>query len=232
MLPKIKHPTFTLELPISKKKIKFRPMLVKEEKILLMAKEGNSDTEILENLKAIIQNCVYEKLDLDNMPLVEVEYIFLNLRSKSINNIISVRVTDPYDRNIVHEVDVDLDNVKIKQKEIDTIIKIQDSVGMKMKLPTLNTLKRIDKAINMDDINLITLKDSIDTIFDSENSYRAADIPEEELNAFLDNLSTKHIDMLKNFFDNLPKLDLRIEYIDSRGNTSYRTLDTFHDFFH
>jgi len=231
MLPKIKHPVFSLDLPISKKKIKFRPMLVKEEKMLLLAKDGNSDTEILDNFKAVIQNCVQEKLDIDNLPLVEVEYIFLNLRSKSINNIISVRITDPYDPNIKHKVDIDLDDVSIKTSSIKDVIKLQDDIGIKLKVPTITTLRRLDQSTNEQDISLNTLKDCIDCVFDSETTYRIKDMPEDEVDAFIDSLSASHVKMIKEFFDNLPRLNLEVVFTDSKGKENKRTLDTFYDFF-
>lgn len=231
MLPKITHPIFTLNLPVSNTKITYRPMLVKEEKILLIAKEGNSQTEIIENVKAIIQNCVYEKLDFDYLPLVEAEYIFLNLRSKSINNIVPVTVTDPYDRSIKHKIDIDLDEVTISQKKNSNTIKIQDDIGIKLKLPTLNTIKNINQKEQKNNVNLQALKECIDCIYDSESVYKVKDIPSEEMDVFLENLSVKHVEMIKDYFDDLPRLNLNIEFIDSKGEKSTRTLDTFYDFF-
>lgn len=231
MLPKINYPVFTLNLPISNKRITFRPMLVKEEKILMLAKEGNSEVEIVENIKTIIQNCVKEEIDFDDLPLVEAEFIFLNLRSKSINNIVPVTVSDPHDPSIRHKVDIDLDQVTITSNNKNRVIDLQDGIGIKLKYPTLNTLKNVDRRKTIEVVNLTALRDCIDCVFDSENVYKFRDTPIEEANQFLDSLQAKHIEMISDFFDNLPKLNLKIDFVDSKGQDATRTLETFYDFF-
>ena len=131
MLPQITHPTFELFLPISKITIKYRPMLVKEEKMLLLSKEGNDDSMIVENIKNVLQNCCFNKLNFKKLPLAEVEFLFLNIRSKSIHNIISVRVTDRYNPQIKHSVDVDLDEVTIKfDGEQETKIMLKPTLAL------------------------------------------------------------------------------------------------------
>lgn len=231
MLPKINYPVFTLNLPISNKRITFRPMLVKEEKILMLAKEGNSEVEIVENIKTIIQNCVKEEIDFDDLPLVEAEFIFLNLRSKSINNIVPVTISDPHDPSIRHKVDIDLDQVTITSNNKSRVIDLQDGIGIKLKYPTLNTLKNVDRRKTIEVVNLTALRDCIDCVFDSENVYKFRDTPIEEANQFLDSLQAKHIEMISDFFDNLPKLNLKIDFVDSKGQDATRTLETFYDFF-
>lgn len=231
MLPKITYPVFSLNLPVSKKRITFRPMLVKEEKMLLLAKEGNSEVEIVDNIKAILQNCINENIDFDDLPLVEAEFIFLNLRAKSINNIIPVTVTDPYDSSIRHKVDIDLDNVTINVSKKNPVIELQDGVGLKLKYPTLNTLKNVDRRKSAEVVNLAALRECIDSVYDSETVYKMRDVPIDEANAFIENLQAKHIEMIQDFFDHLPKLNLKIEFVDSKGKKAFKTLDTFYDFF-
>lgn len=231
MLPKISYPVFSLHLPVSKKKITFRPMLVKEEKMLLLAKEGNSEVEIVDNVKAILQNCINENIDFDDLPLVEAEFIFLNLRAKSINNIIPVTVTDPYDSSIRHKVDIDLDQVTIKTSKKNPVIELQDGVGLKLKYPTLNTLKNVDRRKSVEVVNLTALRECIDYVYDSDTVYKMRDVPVDEANTFIESLQAKHIDMIQEFFDDLPRLNLKIEFTDSKGKQSFKTLDTFYDFF-
>lgn len=231
MLPKINYPVFTLFLPISNRKITFRPMLVKEEKILMLAKEGESELEIVENVKTILQNCIKEEIDFDDLPLVEAEFIFLNLRSKSVNNIVPVTIADTHDSSIRHKVDIDLDKVTISGNSKNRVIELQDGIGIKLKYPSLNTLKNVDRRKSLEEVNLTALRDCIDCVFDSENVYKMRDTPIEEANAFLDSLQAKHIEMIKDFFDDLPKLNLKVEFTDSKGNNATRTLETFYDFF-
>lgn len=231
MLPKISYPVFNLSLPISKKKITFRPMLVKEEKMLLLAKEGTSEVEIVDNVKAILQNCINEVLDLDELPLVEAEYIFLCLRSKSINNIVPVTVTDPYDSKIRHKVDIDLDEVTIQLSSKSPIIKLQDDIGIKLKYPTLSTLKNVDRRKSAEVVNLTALRECIDYVFDADTTYKMKDVPIDEANSFIESLQSKHVELIQEFFDDLPRLSLKIQFTDSKGNQNYKTLDTFYDFF-
>lgn len=231
MLPKISYPVFNLNLPLSKKKITFRPMLVKEEKMLLLAKEGNSEVEIVDNVKAILQNCINENIDFDDLPLVEAEFIFLNLRAKSINNIVPVTVTDPYDSSIRHKVDIDLDQVTIKTSKKNPIIELQDGIGLKLKYPTLSTLKNVDRRKSVEVVNLTALRECIDYVYDSDTVYKMRDVPVDEANTFIESLQAKHIDMIQEFFDDLPKLNLKIEFVDSKGKQAFKTLDTFYDFF-
>lgn len=231
MLPKISYPVFNLNLPVSKKKITFRPMLVKEEKMLLLAKEGNSEVEIVDNVKAILQNCINENIDFDDLPLVEAEFIFLNLRAKSINNIVPVTVTDPYDSSIRHKVDIDLDQVTIKTSKKNPIIELQDGIGLKLKYPTLSTLKNVDRRKSVEVVNLTALRECIDYVYDSDTVYKMRDVPVDEANTFIESLQAKHIDMIQEFFDDLPKLNLKIEFVDSKGKQAFKTLDTFYDFF-
>lgn len=231
MLPKISYPVFNLNLPVSKKKITFRPMLVKEEKMLLLAKEGNSEVEIVDNVKAILQNCINENVDFDDLPLVEAEFIFLNLRAKSINNIVPVTVTDPYDSSIRHKVDIDLDQVTIKTSKKNPIIELQDGIGLKLKYPTLSTLKNVDRRKSVEVVNLTALRECIDYVYDSDTVYKMRDVPVDEANTFIESLQAKHIDMIQEFFDDLPKLNLKIEFVDSKGKQAFKTLDTFYDFF-
>lgn len=230
MLPQINHPTFELDLPVSKIKVKYRPMLVREEKILLLSKEGGDDSMIVENLKNVLQNCCFTKLNFNTLSLAEVEYLFLNIRSKSINNIMSVKVTDRYNNQIKHNIDVDLDEVIIKHNpEINNTIMLEDTIGITMKYPTIDSVKRINKS--EEDIGIATFKECLMSIFDNENVYKKENIPEKEIDEFIDNLSPKHIKKLEDFFNNVPKLHLEVKFINSRKENDSVVLDTFRDFF-
>jgi hypothetical protein len=114
---------------------------------------------------------------------------------------------------------------------VSNVIKLQDDIGVKLKVPTLTSLKRLDKHKNMEELSLATLKECIEAIFDSETTYNLRDIPTAEIDVFIDGLSTKHVEMLKEFFDDLPRLDLQVEYTNTQGKNKTVTLDTFADFF-
>ncbi len=230
MLPQIKHPIFTLNLPVSKKKIKFRPMLVKEEKMLLLAKESFDDEQIIENLKAVIQNCVTEKLDFDNIPLAEVEFIFINIRSKSINNIISILLADRYEPTKKHKIEIDLDKITIDFKNIDRKIKLEENLGVVLRYPTINVLNVISSSKQID-TGLTTFKLCLETVYDNETSYKIKDIPDQEVEKFIDNLSSKHMELINNFFNNIPRLHYDVNFINSKGENDTIILEKFTDFF-
>ena len=230
MLPQINHPSFELFLPISKITVKFRPMLVKEEKILLLSKESGDNTMIVENIKNVIQNCCFTKLNFKTMPLAEVEYLFLNIRSKSINNIMTVRVTDRYNPSIIHSVDIDLDEVQIKfNSDISNTIMLEDNIGISLRYPVVESVKRI--VDSKDDLGIATFKECLVSIFDNENVFKKETIKEEELDAFLDNLSPKHIAKLEEFFENAPRLHFEVKFKNSKKEDDSVVLDTFRDFF-
>lgn len=230
MLPQINHPTFELYLPISKITVKYRPMLVKEEKMLLLSKEGNDTAMIVENIKNVLQNCTYNSLNFKTMPLAEVEYLFLNIRSKSINNIISVKITDRYNSNIKHDLDVNLDEVTIRFKENqDNKIMLQDDIGVILRYPNIDSVKRVTSKD--EDIGIATFKECLVSIFDAENVNKIEIISEKEVDEFVDSLSPKHIQKLDEFFNNVPRLHFEIQFINSRNENDSVTLETFRDFF-
>lgn len=231
MLPTIQHPVFTLELPLSKKKIRYRPILVKEEKMLLIAKESGNKDDIIENVKAVLTNCVQEKLDFDTLPLLEAEYIFLHLRSKSISDVIRMKIVDEYDSKIKHDVEFSTDEIEIIiNPKNEKKILLDNNLGVIMKYPSFNSLKKLTNEHDESDF-YGTLMGSIDSVFDKESVYKFADASEDEKVAFIDSLSVTHLEKIKDFFVTLPKMHKKIEYMNSKGEQSELVLDTFYDFF-
>lgn len=232
MLPTIQHPIFTLDLPLSKRKIRFRPLLVKEEKMLLVAKESGVHEDIIENVRAVITNCVLDKIDFDNFPLLEVEFLFLHLRAKSISNIIRLRIIDEFDENIKHDIDIDVDEIKIEvDKDNDKKIKLDSNLGLIMKYPSFNSLKKIKNIDDKDSDFYSSLMNSIESVYDKESVYKFNDASDNEKIDFIDSLSSQHLEQIKNFYLTLPKMIKKIEYVNSKGNKSELILDNFYDFF-
>lgn len=231
MLPTIQHPVFTLELPLSKKKIRYRPILVKEEKMLLIAKESGNYDDIIENVRAVISNCVQDKLDFDTLPLLEAEYIFLHLRAKSISDVIRMKIVDEYNPKIKHDVEFSVDEIEvIIDPKNEKKIPLDKDLGVIMKYPSYNSLKKI-KLMNESSDFYESLIGSIDTVYDSDSVYKFADASNEERIAFIDSLSVSHLEKIKDFFITLPKMHKKIEYLNSKGEQSELVLDTFYDFF-
>lgn len=227
MLPSINHPIFVLELPLSKTKIRYRPILVKEEKMLLVAKESGIFEEVIENVKAVVTNCVLDKIDFNSIPLVEVEYIFLHLRSKSIGDIIRLKVVDEFDKNIKHDVEFSIDEIEIiVDPKNSKKIRLDENLGLIMKYPVFNSITSGEESDFY-----TSLMNSIESVYDQETVYKFADASSSERVAFIDSLSVQHLEKIKEFFITLPKMHKRIEYINSRGSKSELVLESFYDFF-
>lgn len=222
-LPKLDVPTYEIELPVSKKKIKYRPFLVKEQKNLLMALESNEATTIQQNVRDILNNCTLtEGINIDKLPIIDVEYYFINLRSKSVGEIVETRyrcnneVEDKICGNIM-EANVNLQNIKPYQEEqVSPEIELTDKIMIKMKYPEFGIIK---DSINMDDITEVTfnlISESIEHIFDGEQFYYAHEAEPGEMLEFVEGLNQAQFAKIEHFFNNLPKLKETVQMTCSK----------------
>jgi hypothetical protein len=229
-LPKINTPVFTIKIPSTGKELKFRPFLVKEEKILLIAQKGDSIDEI-SALVQIINNCCLDDIDIDNLTTFDVEYIFLKLRSRSVNNIVNLKYRDNEDDKI-YEFDVNLDEIEMQyDPSNDTKIVINDEIGMIMKFPNVKIAQNISGVEDENDLINNILIHTIDVIYDKENVYPIKDASEQELVEFLENLDTKTFKKIEDFFLSMPKLYHELHYKNSLGNDRVIKLSSIQDFF-
>lgn len=227
-LPHIDIPTYEIELPISKQKIKFRPFLVKEQKILLMAMESGEKETIETNIKQVLQNCMVDRIDIESLPIIDIEYYFLNLRARSVGEIVESKYKC---ENIVNEKECGnimdtkfniLDvNVEIPEIGNDTI-RLTDSIGLKMKYPDFSVIKKLQKTESATDVAFELIIDCIDYIFDAENLYHAHETPRKELMDFLESLTKEQFEKLEGFVDNLPKLKKTIQVNCSKCGFSHK----------
>jgi hypothetical protein len=205
-LPNIVTPTYKLTIPSNGKTIKYRPFLVKEEKLLLMAKETDSILDNIDTIKQIIENCIMSNINVDKLSTFDIEYIFIQLRSKSVNNIITLNYEHdcPNNKDQKHiKFNVDLDKVTVENNNSNNKIIINDDISIVLKYPTFNTLKDIDITNNiMSDINI--LAKSIDYIVDKDTQYDSSDYTTDDIVNFLEALTSKQIKDIYNFFDNMP----------------------------
>lgn len=239
-LPKIHYPTFTLTIPYSEgRKVTFRPFLVKEEKILLMAKESGEQEDIYDAISQIINNCVVDDdFVVSEYPSFVLEYIFIQLRSKSVGNIIEATVTDAEDKKD-HKIVVDLDKVtfpenaeyKLEQKfEIKDINKTE----IKVKLPTAKNLIDAAKRAKLHpDVDLVIelLVDCVSEIWDAENVYVWNDNSIEEKIQFLDCIKGELYEAISDFFGKMPTLEYKVTYKNSKGNEREVVFQSVFDFF-
>lgn len=237
-LPKIAVPEYEITLPVSKNKIKFRPFLVKEQKILLMAMESGESETIEGNIKQVLLNCLLTPLDIEKLPLVDIEYYFLNLRARSVGEIIESRykcenvVNDVTCGNVM-ETNINVLDVEISLPEVkNDIIKITDTVGIKMKFPDYSVVRKLQKAESLTDIGFELILDCVEYIFDEDNLYYANETPRQELVAFIETLTKEQFEELEEFVDNMPKLKKQIQVKCSKCGFNHKIdVEGLDDFF-
>ena len=230
-LPKIDQPLFDMIIPSTGKKVTFRPFLVKEEKILLIAQQSGNDSEIIRAIKQILNNCIQDHLDLDTLAIFDLEYAFLKLRSKSVNNVVKLSYRDTEDDE-VYNFELDLDTIEIEMpKNTNSKIEINDSVGMTMKYPSASITDKMSGFENEVDLMTFFIVNCIDTIYDEDTVYVADDFSEEEISEFLDGLDVKTFEKIREFFENVPRLYHKIEYTNSIGSERSIELASLKDFF-
>ena len=234
-LPKLTTPTYELEIPSTDEKIKYRPFLVKEEKILMMALESKSSGDITQAVKDIVSECTFNKVNIDLMPMFDVEYIFLNIRSKSVGEVSKLKILCPDDKKTYADVELDLNKVNVQVGEDHTNkIELGNGMGMIMKYPSIDSFK--DSGIR--DINASNMLEVISTcilqIFEEEGKkvYDPKDQTKKELTDFIEQLNTKQFKDVQKFFDTMPKLKHEITVKNPKTKIESKiTLSGLFDFF-
>ena len=217
-LPTIATPTYELEIPSLKKKIKYRPFLVKEEKILIIAMESEDPKQIAEALKTVIGNCILTRgIKVDQLSIFDIEYLFLNIRGKSVGEDVDVLLTCPDDGTTQVPATINLDEIKVVVKsEHSRDIKLDDSLTLRMKYPSMqefvkNNFSNEDNSNSgvQDTFNMIA--SCIEQIYNEEESWAAADSTKKELNDFLEQLTSQQFKEVEKFFETMPKLSHKIK---------------------
>ena len=218
-LPKIEVPKYELTIPSSGNTVKYRPFLVREEKVLLIAMEAEDDKQMMNAVKDIITSCVYDKIDVDNMPLFDIEYIFLQLRSKSKGETVDLTFDCETCKTPI-TVSVDLSAIAITKKEgHNTEIPLSSDIGIKMSYPSLEIQNLIDED-DSDVKNIFkTIIHCIDSIWDKDNIYAAKDHTQDELNEFVESLPDTSFEKIQHFFDTIPTLkhDIIVKCDNKKG---------------
>jgi hypothetical protein len=235
-LPKIEVPTYELTLPSEDKKIKYRPFLVREEKILYIAMETGQNKEMINALKDVVGACTFDTLNVDRLPIFDIEYLFLQIRAKSVSEITKFRAICPDDGKTYVETEVDLTKVEVQVDDEHTnriILDTQRNLGLVLKYPTL---KNYDVGRGLDNIEIDKvfniLIDCVDHIFEGDKIYPAKDTSKQELKDFIEGLPQDAFTKIKSFFDTMPKLKHEIEVTNPNTNvTSKIVLTGIADFF-
>jgi hypothetical protein len=230
-LPKIDVPTFDMELPSSRKKIKYRPFTVKEEKILLVAQESNDVKSAIEAVKQVVNNCLIDS-DIEDFAMFDLEYILLLLRSKSVDNNVKFAIKDP-DTNESVELELNLDDVKVTTVEDHTNkIKVNDMYTMFLKYPTIEQFVEFVEGDKEDPLVTYNIMVScLDKVASESEVYKFSDFSRKEIDDFMDDLSGDVLIQIKKFFDTMPKLRHEMHYKNKNGDDRTFVLEGMQSFF-
>ena len=235
-LPKLTTPTFELEIPSTDEKIKYRPFLVKEEKILMMAMESKKSADIVQAVKDIVSECTFNKVNIDIIPMFDVEYIFLNIRAKSVGEVQEIRVLCPDDKKTYGKVEVNLSEVMVQVDDEHTnkvIIDKARNLGVVFRYPCLADMtdELVDSKTDINNIMDLIIK-SVDHIFEGDKIYPAKEATKDELNDFFSDMNQDSFGEVKKFFETMPRLRHDIEVENPKTKVKSKVvLSGVNDFF-
>jgi hypothetical protein len=222
-LPKISTPTYELELPSTGKTIKFRPFLVKEEKLLVLALESNDTKEITNAIKAVLKDCIQTRgIKVESLPTFDIEYLFLNIRGKSVGEEIEVSILCPDDGETYAEVQINIDDINVlKDSKHSNKIKIDDELMMEMRYPSLNEFIKNNfdfETTNQVDQSFDLIASCVDKIYSEDEVWASDDFSKKEIMEFLEQMNSSQFKEIEKFFSTMPKLSHEIEVLNPKTN--------------
>jgi hypothetical protein len=220
-LPKISVPHYELELPSSGQTIKYRPFLVKEEKLLVIALESEDTKQITNAIKVVIKNCISTKeIKVETLPTFDIEYLFLNIRGKSVGEQVDVNIICPDDNETNVSVSINLDDIKVlKNEEHTNKIKVDKNIMMEMKYPSLEQFIKNNFDFNNENAmeqSFDLISSCIDKIYTEEEVWSTADVTKKELTEFLESMNSSQFKEIEKFFETMPKLSHKISVINPK----------------
>lgn len=235
-LPMNNTPTYTLVLPSTGKEVKYRPFLIKEEKALLLAHQSEDPKVMVESLKGVIKSCLKDDTNVETFATFDIEYVFTQIRAKSVGEIaeLLIKCDTCEDEKAVAKVEIDLTKIQVaKNPEHTNKIELFDDVGILMKYPTIDLIKKLE---NVDNTNLDEafgiIVECIDAVYDSAQVYYAKEQSREELLQFLNNLSSEQFQKVQKFFETMPKMSQAVDYkCPVCGKEHHKVLEGLNSFF-
>ena len=220
-LPKIATPTYELELPSTGATVKYRPFLVKEEKVLVIALESEDNKQITNAIKAVLKNCILSKgIKVESLPTFDIEYLFLNIRGKSVGEDLEVNIICPDDEKTQVPVTIALDEIEVQKDDNHTNkIKLDDSIMMEMKYPSLDQFIKNNfdfKDGSQLDQSFDLIASCIDKIYNEEEVWSAADCTKKEMNDFLEQMNSMQFKEIEKFFETMPKLSHSVTFTNPK----------------
>jgi len=234
-LPKLGYPTYELELPSTGKTVKYRPFLVKEEKVLLLALESQDEKQVTNAVKDLLKNCVISRIKVDQLPSFDLEFLFLKIRAASIGEEITLTVTCLDDNETKVEANININEIEVfKPEGHDPKIMFDDTTGIVMKYPSMKQFierEFLQKDMKTDEVYDF-IADSIDQIFDDEEVYDSTTTTKKEFRTFVDSMTTKQFEKVQKFYETSPKLSHKFTVINpNTGKDSEYTIEGLQSFF-
>ena len=211
-LPKINTPTYELVLPSSGKKIKYRPFLVKEEKILIMALESEDSKQITNAIKDVLSDCILSRgIKIEKLATFDIEYLFLNVRAKSVGETVEVNITCPDDNETQVQVEIDIDSIKVQKSDTHSdIIQLDNDLSLQMNYPSLNQFIETNFEVGGEksevEQSLNVIMSCIKQVYSNEEAWDATDCSKNELKDFVEQMNSKQFKQVEEFFNTMPKL--------------------------
>lgn len=232
-LPKIAHPTFELTLPSTKQQIRYRPFLVKEEKILLIAQASDNPVDIFNAITQVVANCIVtEGVDVNKFTSFDLEYFFMRLRAKSVSNVVELTYRDNEDGQM-YSFEVDLEQVEVKMPDVSVAntVDIQDGYKLRLKYPLSSVAQTVSQATTEADVLYAVARQCIDVLFKDSEVYNFSDYSEQEVDEFMADLPVQCFQQIKEFAISTPRLFHRLAYTNKNGNERIIELTSLNDFF-
>lgn len=231
-LPKIKHPIYEFKIPSTGKRESFRPFLVKEEKILLMARASDDPADMFRALKQVVNNCsISDSFDVDTLAIFDLEYLFLQLRAISVGETVEVAYRDNEDQQ-VYKFQINLKEVQVEFPEgVEKVIPVTDTTGIKMKWPSASILSDTNYTQAGDEAFYELVVKCIDQIYDGEDLFDPKDYSAKEIEEFLDDCGVQTFEKIQEFMSKVPRLYYKIEYKNTNGSPRKIELQSLADFF-
>lgn len=232
-LPKIAHPVFELTVPSTKQQVRYRPFLVKEEKMLLIAQASDSPVDVFNAITQVVANCIItEGVDVSKFTSFDLEYFFLRLRAKSVSNTVELTYRDNEDGQM-YSFEIDLEQVEVKMPEVSVpnTIDIQDGYKLRLKYPLSSVSQAVSQATSEADMMFQVAKQCIDVLFKDSEVYSFADYSDEEIDAFVADLPLQSFQQIRVFAESTPHLYHKLTYTNKNGNERVIELTSLNDFF-
>ena len=231
-LPKLQTPEYVLTLPSTQEEIKFRPFLVKEQKILMIAQESGEESELANAMSTLVSNCTFGAIDAETSPMFDIEYVFIQLRAKSAGSKVKLNITCPDDEETKVEVEVNLEEVNIQRSlEHSQEIIVTEDIKINFRYPILKDVQGLNGDFSDFEKAMIMIYECIETVISGEETIQRIDMTQDEITEFIDSFNTEQLENVMKFFETMPKLRHVVNVINPKtkvkGEVLLEGLETF-----